>query len=168
MSTTYTTTDTFTRTNAIYLASKVAADLKQMQLYYGNPSDVEIYQYIEELVILLLGGYLDSITYGYQKGADWITALNYSANFSSIYSTDDRSGGVIPGKDITGAVWGSYLRKNSKYNSLSSDEKERVEQSLPFTRTGSAEPSFRLGSFVENSKNYYSGGASLDRRVFIP
>ena len=48
----YTTTSTFTRTHAIYLASKVAADLRQMQLFYGRPSNENIEAYIEELAIL--------------------------------------------------------------------------------------------------------------------
>ena len=63
MSTTYTTSSTFTRTNARYLASKVAADLRQMRLFYGRPSDGEIDDYNTELIELLVGGYLDSVDY---------------------------------------------------------------------------------------------------------
>ena len=47
MTSSYSTSDTFTRTHAVYLASKVAADLKQMQLFYGKPSDGNIEAYIE-------------------------------------------------------------------------------------------------------------------------
>ncbi len=50
----YFTSDTFTKTHAVYLASKVAADLKQMQLFYGKPSDESIEAYINEIVLLLV------------------------------------------------------------------------------------------------------------------
>lgn len=33
-----TTTSTFTLTNARYLASKIAADLRQLRSFYGRPS----------------------------------------------------------------------------------------------------------------------------------
>ncbi len=167
MSTTYTTSTTFTRTNALYLASKVAADLRQMQLFYGKPTLAQINQYIQELLILLLNGYLESVDYGFQKNGNWVTVISYSANFSSMNSADDRSGGVIPGMDISGAVWKSYLRKNSSYWKLSSQERERIEQQLPFTRTSTEEPGFEQGEFLSD-KSYYSGGASLERRVFKP
>ena len=37
MSYSYTTTETFTRTHARYIASKIAADLRKLQLYYDRP-----------------------------------------------------------------------------------------------------------------------------------
>ena len=95
-----------------------------------------------------------------------IVGLKYYAQFSSVYSTDDRSGGVTPGIDITGAEWGSYLWNSAKFNNLPVVSREHIEASLPFRRTGSVEPNFSNGSWGANSKNYYSGGASLERKVF--
>ena len=167
MTNSYTTTETFTLTNAKYLASKVAADLLQMQLFYGRPINEEINQYLEEIVILLLEGCLGSVSYGYKKDGKWLVVLNYSATFGSLYSTDDRSGCVAPGVDVGGADWSSYLWKNSKFSNLPQVEKDRIEQSLPFQRTESAESGFHNGTWV-SGKNYFSGGASLERKIFKP
>ena len=51
MSYSFTTTETnaFTITHANYLASKVAADLKRMQRFYGSPSNAMIEKYKKEI-----------------------------------------------------------------------------------------------------------------------
>lgn len=167
MTGTYTQTNTFTRTHAEYLASKIAADLLQMQHFYGNPSDSEIDKYLQELIILLLGGYLDSVDYGYRKDNKWVVVVRYSAQFGSSSTTDDRSGGVYPGADITGSTWGSYLRKNSKYNNLPLPEKTRIEELLPIPRSAQDEPGYQAGSWT-SEKSYQNGDASLDRKIFRP
>lgn len=167
MTTTYTNSNTFTTTHARYLASKVAADLFQMQLFYGKPSDQTIDNYIEELVILLLDGYLDSIDYGFKKDGKWIVVISYSARFGSILTTDNRSGSVYSGADISGAYWASYLRKNSKFLNLSRTEKDRIESTLPVQREGQAESGFHSGNWVTD-RSYYNGGTSLERKMFKP
>ena len=45
---TSTSTSSYTVTNARYLSSKVAADLRQLQRLYGAPSDAMIGEYLEE------------------------------------------------------------------------------------------------------------------------
>src|SRR6266540_1337181 len=42
MTTTYTYSETFTRSNARYVASKVAADLRLLQRVYGRPTDADV------------------------------------------------------------------------------------------------------------------------------
>ena len=71
---TYTTSTTasFTMTHAKYLSSKVAADLKRMQRFYGSPSDAWIADYEAELASLLKHGYLASVTYGYKRDGNFI------------------------------------------------------------------------------------------------
>jgi hypothetical protein len=167
MTETYTRSETFTVIHARYLASKVAADLLQMQGFYGRPTDLEIDQYIEELVILVLGGYLDSVDYGFRKDGKWVVVLNYSVVSPSSTSIDDRSGGVCPSANITGADWGSCLRKNSKYNNLIQSEKDKIEQSLPIKRVSCCEPGYQPGRFVSD-KNYSNGGVGLERKTFQP
>lgn len=167
MTDTQTSSNTFTLTNAKYLASKVAADLLQMQMYYGSPSDIEIDNYIEELVTLVLGGYLDSVDYGFKRGNDWVVVVKYSAKYGTTSSTDDHSGGVFPGADISQAKWSSFLRKNSVFSSLPQAERERIENLLPIKRTSGSEPGFVSGTFVAD-KNYYSGGNGLERKIFKP
>ncbi len=167
MTGTFTLSETFTLTNAKYLVSKVAADLFQMQLFYGRPSNQEIQNYLDELVILLLEGCLDSVDYGFRKDGNWVTVTSYSAYFGSTSSTDDRSGGIYSGANIAGATWGSYLRKNTKYNNLSQAEKNRIEESLPIHREPQDEPGFQEGSWITD-KNYYSGGTSFVRKMYKP
>ncbi len=165
MSNSYTTTETFTRTNAIHLASKVISDLKHMQLFYGKPSDESIDQYLEELIVLLLGNHLKSVTYGFRKDDKWVIALNYKANFSSISTTDDRSGGVQSGANITGASWGSFLEKNDDYNNLTSSEKSRIESLIKLKRSDGKDSEYNVSASV--NKSYYSGGTSLDRKIYL-
>lgn len=167
MTGTYTLSETFTRTNAKYLASKVVSDLYQMQIFYGKPTDVEINNYLEELVILLLDDCLDSVDYGYRKDGKWVIVVKYVAQYGNISQVDDQSGGVYPGADISGADWGSYLRTNSVYDNLPQAEKERIQQLLPIQRNSQAEPGYQNGIWVSN-KNYFSGGTGLERNLFRP
>ena len=169
MTTTYTTEYTFTRTNAKYIASKVAGDLKLMQIFYGEPTDSQINDYIEELVILLLGngvhGYLESVDYGFRKDGSWIVAAKYSANYSGDVSRDDRSGGIPFGKDTNGASCYSYLRKNSHFWNLSQSERDRILESIPIKRSSAEEPQLGAGEWV-SERTYSSGGVVMERRVF--
>ena len=84
MTQTYTTSETFTLTHAKYLASKVAADLLQMQMFYSSPSNEKINQYISELTTLLVHGYLESVDYGFRKDGKWVIQTSYSVKNGSI------------------------------------------------------------------------------------
>jgi len=81
MSTSFTSsnTHTFTVTNAKYIASKVATDLKRIQRFYNTPSDNMIDKYEQELVVYLKNGFLTEITYGFLSDEDWINpTLRYT------------------------------------------------------------------------------------------
>ena len=69
----YTTTrsETFTVTHAWHIGVKIGTDLKRMQRFYGQPSDQEVSDYEKEVVALLLGDYLDWVTYGFYKHGQW-------------------------------------------------------------------------------------------------
>ena len=156
-------TQTFTVTHAKYLASKVATDLKRMQRFYGYPSDSHISSYESELVELLKNGYLSEVIYGFQRNNSWIEpCLKYTANdLSNVYTADDDPGRILPGADISGASFYSYLVTNSKYQNLSSNEKESFGQTLPFQRNGAPEPG--INGYMSADKTYSSGGKSLNR-----
>ncbi len=66
MTTTYSTTDSFTLTNAKKLAAKVVADMHQCRRFYGGPSEASIAAYNDELVVMLAGQYVTSYEFGYQ------------------------------------------------------------------------------------------------------
>ena len=130
----YTTSSTFTRVHARYIASKVAADLRQMQLLYGKPTSSQIDDYMEELTELLAGRYLDSVEYGFRRDGKVILSLKYTAAPDGTLIADDRAGRIPTGVDISKTIWFSYLWTNSKWSALTYSERERIEQTLPFKR----------------------------------
>lgn len=161
----YTHTSTFTRTHARYLTSKVAADLKQMQVFYGDPSDQLIQNYCNELVELLVNDYLESVDYGYRKNGDWVIALSYSVKGGLLMSSDDRSGRVHAHANVTDCKWGSFLRKSSKFCKLSPEQRTQVEKSLPIDRTPGSEPGTSNG-YWHIDKTYSTNGVSFERKTF--
>lgn len=157
----YTTTSTFTRTNARYLAGKVAADLLQMQQEYGGPSEARILQYLDELTELLVGGYVGEVTYGYRRDNTWIVAVKYTADTLGQLTADDRSGRIPRGVDVSGAVCTSYLTNTDKWWNLQPAERDRIQRSLPFQRMSADEPSVAGG--WDADKTYSSSTCSLRR-----
>jgi Bacterial HORMA domain family 1 len=162
MSTSYTHSNTFTRTHARYLASKVAADLRQMQLFYGGPSDSDIEDYIEELTELLVGGYLSSVDYGFHGASGWAVALNYTVRSDGTLNTDDRAGRIPVGVNISGCRFYSYLRRSSKWWNLTQAERDKINESISIKRGGANEPKVGSGVWVQD-KIYSSNGTSFTR-----
>ena len=166
MSYSFTTTDTFTKTHAVYLGSKVAADLQQMQLFYGKPSDGDIDEFIEELVILMLYRCLKMVEYGFMRGDNWVVVTRYTARFDGYSLTDERSGRVPAGVNTNGASWHSYLELNDRWwREISDEERRKIKELLPFERTAGTEPGIGLGSWTLD-KTYSRNGVSLERGVF--
>ncbi len=165
MSTSFTTsgTQTFTLTHAKYLASKVVADLKRIQRFYGSPSDSTIADYENELIEFLKKGYLSEVTYGFQKDEKWIEpTLRYTTrDLAGMINGDDDPGNIKPNANISGAYFTSYLIKNSAYYNLASADQDSFQNSLPFKRTGAPAPG--LVGYLSSDKTYSSGGRSLDR-----
>lgn len=157
----YTTTSTFTRTDARYLAGKVAADLRQMQQEYGGPSDAWISRYLDELTELLVGGYVQEVTYGYRRDNTWVAALKYTVNTLGQLTADERSGRIPRGVDVYGAVYTSHLTKTDKWWRLPQAERERIEKTLPVQRVSGEEPG-ASGGWAED-KTYSSSTCSLRR-----
>lgn len=160
----YTVSETFTLTHAKHLAAKVMTDLRLLQTFYGAPSDVRMEQYHEELITLLLGGYLKSITYGFKKDDKWLAGatLQYTASTNGVLS-DDSPGRIYAGAVVSGAHWSSFLEKNSKFSNLSPTERGRIEESLPLKRVD-GEMSQADGCWV-SEKSYTSGGQSMERKI---
>lgn len=161
MSNTYTTT--FTVTHAEYLASKVAADLRQLQSLYGRPYDNEIANYQQEIVLLIKEGFLSSVDYGFQKNSLWVVALSYEANIVTGTLIDNNPGRVPVGINITGTSWYSYLRKNYKFYSLSVIEQEAVEASITIKRSSASDP--QSGLIGQYDRTYGANDRQLNRKV---
>jgi len=159
----YTYNQTFSITNAKYLASKISADLKRMQRFYSHPSDSRIDDYEEELIALLKNGYLKKVTYGFKRDGKFIEpSLIYTAvELSNGFETDDDPGRVRPGADVSGASFYSFLTHTSDWEDLSSEERESFEKSISIERSGATEPS--IDGHLVRDNTYSSGGKSLTR-----
>jgi len=160
---TYTNSQTFTATHAKYLASKVAADLKRIQRLYGGISEQEIADYEAELIEYLKKGYLDHVTYGFQKNGNWTEpSLQYTAReLASMYASDDDPGKVVAGANITGASFTSFLSHNSSYAALTQEQKTAFKNTLPFQRTPGSQPG--INGYLVQDKTYSASGTSLNR-----
>jgi len=154
---------TFTVTDAKKLAAKVATDLKRIQRFYHEPSDSRISDFEVEIIELLKDGYLDNVTYGFKKNGDWIEpTIKYTAkDLASGSGIDDDPGRIIPGADVSGAFFYSYLTHTSAWHNLSTEDKNAYESNLPFQRTGAAEPG--INGYLSQDKTYTSGSKSLNR-----
>lgn len=163
MSYTHTVSQAFTITHARHLVSKVAADLKRMQRFYGYPSDISISSYEAELVELLSNRYLDTVTYGFKRNDNWIEpTLRYTAKeLGNMIGADDNPGRVKPGADISGANFYSFLTYSSIYNNLTAEQQNNFTNTLPFQRGYASEPG--ISGYLSNDKTYSSGGRALDR-----
>ncbi len=165
MTYTYTTTNSFTRTHAIYLASKVAADLRQMQLFYRQPPDSWIDAYITEVVVLLVNHVLEYVEYGFKRGNDWVVATKYTARSVLTGIADDKSGRIPPDANVSGASWASFLTYSDRWWQLPQAERDKISGQLPFQRTNGTEPSTINGSWTLD-KSYSRNGIALDRGVY--
>lgn len=165
MSTSYTFSDTvsFTLTHAKYLSSKVAADLKRMQRFYGAPVDSRIAAFETELTELLKAGYLGTVTYGFRKDGNWIEpALRYTArDLAGLAANDDDPGRVRPGINISGASFYSYLTYSAAWDQLTTTQQDAFSRTLPFQRTSATEPG--INGYMVADLTYSSGGRALNR-----
>lgn len=162
-----TTTSTFTRTHARYLASKIAADLRQFRSFYSKPTEQQIEDLYEELVEMLAGGYVATYEAGFRKsGGDRVVSARYIVSSSGI-STDERAGGIYARADITGASWFTYMTYSNAWWELNDSARRGIKDSVPVDRSPADEPTDGDG-YWESGRNYASGGTSTSRSGFRP
>lgn len=156
-------TTTFTHTHAVYLAAKVATDLKRVQRLYGKPSDERIRRLEIEVVELLKGGYLYKVIYGFQRNDSWIEpTLSYTArDLSGVAISDNDPGRVRPGAPINGEPFRSYLFYSSAWRELSTVQREEVAKRIPVRRYTGPEPG--VAGDWSDDLTYSAGNRALDR-----
>jgi hypothetical protein len=156
-------TTTFTITYARHMAAKVSTDLKRLQRFYGAPSDTAIADFEAEVIELLKGNYLGTVTYGFRRNGEWIEpTLKYTArDLADGSASDDDPGRIQPGADITGASFYSYLTYSASWDNASQSEKDLFKKRLPFERTGAPEPT--VNGYLMDDRMYSSGGRALSR-----
>jgi hypothetical protein len=156
-------TTTFTVTHARHMAAKVATDLKRLQRLYGRPCDIDIANYEAEIVVLLKGGYLENVTYGFKRDGKWIEpALMYtSRDLAGGTANDDDPGRIRPGANITDATFYSFLTYSTLWDRLTMADKEAVKKSLPIQRGNADAPG--VNGYLSDDRMYSSGGRALSR-----
>jgi len=164
-STTLSASQTFTIADAKYLASRIASDLTQLRLYYGQLTEQKVQDLTVEAAILLKAGLLSNVKYGYQKDGKWVFALSYSVNYlGQLEVANDSPGGVDATANVTGASWSSYLTRRHNPN-LSAEDLKAIDELLPIQRGGGSEPSASNGAW-SNDKTYYRNGTDISRGQF--
>ena len=156
-------TMTFTSTDAVYIAAKVATDLKRMQRFYGEPSDEWIQNFETEVIGLLMSGYMGTVTYGFWRNDCWIEpTLFYTArDLSGVTASDDDPGRIRPGISIDGASFHSYLTHSSAWDLLPPAQREEFTKQLPFQRSTGSEPG--VDGYLSKDLTYSAGNRALDR-----
>ncbi len=154
--------NTFTITNARYLASKIETDLMRLHRYYyqshGRPTLREIKNYHDELVLLQMFNFLDRIEYGFVLGENWVKALSYTARQGGVLTADDDPGGIsCPSIDLD-AKFTSVLAYSNLWNSAIAERKSFLRQT-PVLRPTEAN---YFGDWTQE-RAYSSGGRGLLR-----
>jgi Bacterial HORMA domain family 1 len=159
--------ESFTLTQAKYLASKVTADMRRCQQLYGEPDDARINNLGSELALLLRDGYVKSYEFGFIRDADYerILTWKYSVDSSGNLVSDDRPGRIVSGVNVSGTTLRTYLIKSSAWDALSSAQKAAIEATLPITRKDAPEYKSSLGVW-QCDLTYSASGVALTRQTF--
>ena len=164
MTSSYTTSSTFTITDARYVASKMGADLRGLYARYDTPAAEEVENYIEEAALCLKAGYLKTVDYGFKRGDIWILRLRYTA-VSGGQLSDGSPGRLPAASELADCSFYSYLVWSDTFTGLSAAARQAFKDTLPITRTSAEAPSLgsgRYGTAVEYSRH----GAGLSRDVY--
>lgn len=162
----FTTTSTFTRTNARYLASKIAADLRQLRAFYGRPAEQQIEDLYEELTEMLAGGYVATFEAGFRNNDRRVITVRYAITEGG-NSDDERAGGIYARADVSAASWFTFMSYSLAWWQLAEAERQRIRDSVPVDRNPGSEPTNGDG-YWEAGRIYGSGGTSTSRRGFRP
>jgi Bacterial HORMA domain family 1 len=163
----HTRTTTFTRTHARHIASKIVADLRQMNHFYGQPSETDIDKYFEEVTELLAAGYLRTFEDGFETSdGRRVVTVRYEIRSDGTL-TDDRSGRVYPGADISSATHFNFVTYTDSFLNMSKADRDAFKATLPVQRVSQAERSDGNGYWVSD-RSYASGGVGAQRGVFRP
>lgn len=164
---TYTNTQTFTRTHAGHLASKVVADLYQCAILYDRPERDSLDAYQEELTTLLAGGYLQTYEFGFKQRENRILSWHYTVGPTGDLDSDSRSGNLARGVDVGSASFFNFITYSRKWDTLAPGEQAAIKKSLPFQRSSGSQPSDGAG-YWKIEMQYSAGGIAVTRKVFQP
>jgi hypothetical protein len=165
---TYSLSETFTRTEARYLASKVVADLYQCSRLYRSPAASWIPNYETELVERLVKGYLSRYEFGFERDDKRVVSWQYEVKDGDLVSgSDDRSGGIYARANLDDASYYNTTTSSTKWWLLTDSERAAFETTLPISRVDASLPADGSGYWTAD-KTYTRGGVGVARRTFRP
>ena len=159
-----TRTASFTITDARHVASKIGADLRNLNAVYGKPSLTSIDDYVEEVALVLRDGYLKTVDFGFKSGDVWKLRLRYTATIGGSLR-DDNPGRLPYDAPVAGVPFYSYLTYSSAFNALTYDKQTAYKATLPVQRTGANEPSLGGGTYG-TAASYARNGHGVGRDVY--
>lgn len=167
MTSSYTTTDSFTLTNAKKLAAKVTSDMHQCRRFYAMPSENGILQYQQELIVLLAGKYVSKYEFGFKTNDDkrivsWLYEVTSAGDMEG-----GPSGGLHASANISKGKWFNFLTTDHNWSSLTEKERTAVNSQHEITRTVGEPPADGSGQWVSD-RTYVSGGVAIIRKEFRP
>lgn len=163
----YTTTETFTIAHARKLAGKVSADMDQCRLFYDQPSEADIVQYRDELIVMLAGQFVDRYEFGFRTADDRrVVSWRYRVTASGDLD-GGRSGGLHAKADIANAVMFNYMWTNTAWWNLTEPGRDKVRAEHDVQRSAGEPPSDGSGRWVQD-RSYGAGGVVLQREEFRP
>lgn len=166
MSFTTTATESFTRTHARYIASKIGGDLRQLMRYYGQPAESEIEDYITEITEMLAARCLASFEAGFKRDGKRVVSLLYRVRSDGTVD-DTGAGGVYARADISGGSWFTFRVTNATYDALSPVDRQALDDRIPVDRTPGSAPTDGAGYWVSD-RSYAAGGTGAARQSFRP
>ena len=168
MSLSATSSESFTRAHAKYLASKVVTDLYQCSRLYGSPVAADIAGYEQELIEMLAGGYVSAYEFGFKKEESRIVSWQYRVTIlGTLVGGDDRAGGIYAKADVSGASYYNFMTYSSAWSSLSPAQQAVVSERHPISRMTGTLPEDGKGYWTDD-RIYSNGGVSVGRRTFRP
>lgn len=165
---TITASESFTLTHAKYLASKVTADMRRCQQLYGKPSDADRNDYGTELALMLRDNYVSSYEFGFKLDEQRVVSWHYAVTVNGLSGgADDRPGKIWPGVDVSKAYFFNFMSYSSSWWALSTEERQRIKDTMPVQRQSGNPPSDSLG-YWESDLGYSANGTAMARRTFKP
>ena len=148
---------------ARHVASKIAAHLKRLQNLIGEnlPTNDSIDKFGKEAAILLYHGCLGEVSYGFVKeDGDWLYALKYRAVDNQLREDDGPKG--IGSQDIDETNFRSFLTYSDRWQDLSEEKRNQIEESLPIQRLPAIMP--HVNDWFAD-RQYVSGNIGVQRFI---
>lgn len=167
MSSTFSTTATFTRTDAKKLAAKVTTDLYQCSIHYDHPSADELDDYQTELIEMLANEYVETYEFGFKKNDKRVLSWRYTVGSDGGLHSDSNAGNVYAKATVAGATYFNFMSYSQKWSDLTDTQRASFKAGLPIQRVAGSLPGDGDG-YWQVDHGYNAGGIRVERKTFRP